>query len=126
MASSTATKTKTVTKNVYLKKWPEAIRNTFTPTYDEDDLHVIKLKCNVCYKHVDTIKNKYSGKIVDDVITYGLNGSTHILLPNFNRHVTSQGHEKCVSLETGRPSDKRQTTLNIGSAITTGINAVKP
>ena len=83
MASSTATKTKTVkTKNVYLKKWPEAIRNTFTPTYDGDDLHVIKLKCNVCYKHVDTIKNKYSGKIVD-VITYGLYGSTHILLSNF-------------------------------------------
>ena len=51
--SSTATKTKTVTKNVYIKRWPEAIRNTFTPTHDEDDLHVIKLKCNVCYKHVE-------------------------------------------------------------------------
>ena len=30
------------------------------------------------------------------------------------------------SLETGRPSDRRQTTLNIGSAITREINAVKP
>ena len=41
--ASKSTKTKTVTKNVYLQKWPEAIRKTFTPTYDEDDLHVIKL-----------------------------------------------------------------------------------
>ena len=93
-------KSKLLTKVAFLK-WPEDLRKNLTPTYNAEDTHVIHAYCSVCKHHVQRIRQCYSGKLVNDVVTYGEKGTSWILRGNFERHMKSTGHIKCCEIQTG-------------------------
>ena len=81
--------------------------------YDPDSgTRAVKATCKFCQKYYPKISSQYRGKLVKDVETYGKTGTTYLLKPNLKRHMDSQGHLKCVELETGQPTCKKQRSIS--------------
>ena len=119
--------TKHITKGAYLK-WLCAIKDNLDVTYNSEGTHVVHAYCCICKVNIDKTKQLYQGKIFDDVVKYGLEGTWWMLKSNFERHMNSTGHKKCKEIATGISTIPSQRTLEltIGTSEQRGINAVKP
>ena len=69
-------KEKTVTLKTF-KTWEPNLRDNFDVTVRDGT--IIKAVCKVCNENCNKIKATYKGKVVEDVVKYGQNGTTHIL-----------------------------------------------
>ena len=121
------TKQKTVSKNTVLNTWSEEIKDNFEFVFNTTTNKVKHVTCKVCRKHCHRIEILYRGKIVQDVKTYGQNGTSYIFKPNLERHMSSAGHIKCLEIETGEPVCKKQKTLSsaFGSARERSLKALQ-
>ena len=108
-------------------------RSVFLPWLEKSSLkletiHVIHPQCILCKSNVKKLKGKYTGKLVTDVVSYGENGASHMLRPNFEPHFSSAGHTKCTEIATGVTVIEGQKPLSasFGNSIKGGINVITP
>ena len=94
-------------KNTVLNTWSEEIKDNFELVFNTTN-KVKDVTCKVCRRHCHRIETLYRGKIVQDIKTYGQNGTSYIFKPNLERHMSSVGHIKCLEIETGEPVCKNQ------------------
>ena len=59
-------------KSAFLK-WPESLVKNLELTCSAENRHVIHVKCKICKKNVQKIKQFYGEKILDDAINNGEN-----------------------------------------------------
>lgn len=90
--------------------WEADLRESFTFEYDGEK--AIKAFCIACQNNYTKIVGKYRGKVADDAVKYGKEGTTYMLKPNLVRHTKSEAHRICLELQTGAPVEKKQKTLN--------------
>ena len=89
---------------------PELLEN-YEFEYDDPNEKAIKATCIVCNKHYKKFQAQFKGTVVQDVVNYGENGTTYLLKPNLERHLSSEGHRKCKEFETGESTSKKQKTI---------------
>ncbi|XP_077975585.1 zinc finger protein 862-like [Styela clava] len=108
------------------KFWPNRLKDSFTFGFNEDNTKVVHAACIVCKKHCDRIQRGYGGKVVNDVTTYGENGTIWILRYNLERHLNSEGHLKCVEIENGKLPTQTSIARLWGCQKQRAENAIKP
>ena len=91
-----ATSRRITTKSFY--EWPEVLRKEFSPVFDENNDHVVHAYCITCKANVQKIKQRYQGKLVEDVIKYGEQGIFiyYLLIVNFTGiYLDSHDSRRC-------------------------------
>ena len=72
-----ASSKKCISKAAYLR-WPENIRKNYEFSFNDSGDKVIHALCKVCKLNICKIKERYAGKLVDDVVKYGTEGNNNI------------------------------------------------
>ena len=101
---------KTISRSA-LQRWPPELLENYEFEYDDPNEKAIKATCIVCNKHYKKFQAQFKGKVVQDVVNYGENGTTYLLKPNLERHLSSEGHRKCKEFETGESTSKKKKTI---------------
>ena len=94
-----------------LQRWPPELLENYEFEYDDPNEKAIKAMCIVCNKHYKKFQAQFKGQVVQDIVNYGKNGTTYLLKPNLERHLSREGHRKCKEFETGESTSKNQKTI---------------
>ena len=75
---------KTISRSA-LQHWLQELLENYEFEYDDPNEKAIKATCIVCNKHYKKFQAQFKGKVVQDVVNYGENGTTYLLKPNLER-----------------------------------------
>ena len=95
MATGTKPASSKTISRTALQRWPPELLENYEFEYDDPNEKAIKATCIVCNKHYKKFQAQFKGKVVQDVVNYDENGTTYLLKPNLERHLSSEGHRKC-------------------------------
>jgi hypothetical protein len=101
--------------------WPNDVKQAFNFELNREKTKYCRAVCKLCNKFAQQISAKYTGRLVNDVIQYGQNGTVHLLLPNLKRHLTSNCHTKALDLNKTPFVGEDQQTLKVNCGKTSEI-----